>query len=325
MLNTPKDLSRLPKNYIEYYEKFILPSVTTYEAKRRQALKYAILMLGIMSLIGLPVVIIIVYYMQHLDSFFDVDKWNMHIVFWSGLIMLGAVMAPIWTYSSDVMKTIYPQVFKYFGNDYSFSEKSDLPNAILLNSGMMPEDADVKTENHVKGSFNDVGIEIVDTYIEVGTRRSKFPYFKGVCILLTMNKDFNGKTMVNRDGGIIKNSIIRAIMSAFGAYSRVRLEDPVFEKMFEIYATNQIEARYLLTTSFMERLLSLGEIYHGKVTASFYHRRLLLMIERRKGWFDKPGIFKKVTFIDESCSILSQMEEIHKIINLLKLTERTGV
>jgi hypothetical protein len=38
----------------------------------------------------------------------------------------------------------------------------------------------------------------------------------------------------------------------------VRLEDPRFEGQYEVYSTNQIEARALLTPAFMERFMALA-------------------------------------------------------------------
>lgn len=35
----------------------------------------------------------------------------------------------------------------------------------------------------------------------------------------------------------------------------VRLEDPEFEKIFVVYSSDEVEARYILSTSFMERLV----------------------------------------------------------------------
>src|SRR5436189_219873 len=46
--------------------------------------------------------------------------------------------------------------------------------------------------------------------------------------------------------------------------SRRRLEDPVFEKAFEVYGTDQIESRFILTPDFMERLLGLERTFQGK-------------------------------------------------------------
>ncbi len=39
----------------------------------------------------------------------------------------------------------------------------------------------------------------------------------------------------------------------------VHLEDPRFDGVFTVYSTDQVEARYLLTPTFMERLADLPE------------------------------------------------------------------
>ena len=46
---------------------------------------------------------------------------------------------------------------------------------------------------------------------------------------------------------------------------RIRLEDPEFEKQFEVYCDDQITARYVLTPAFMQRLKKLNERHKGQV------------------------------------------------------------
>lgn len=47
---------------------------------------------------------------------------------------------------------------------------------------------------------------------------------------------------------------------------RVRLVDPKFEKLFEVFSTDQIEARALLHPAFMERLMTLEDLFLQKAT-----------------------------------------------------------
>ena len=68
---------------------------------------------------------------------------------------------------------------------------------------------------------------------------------------LAMNKTFKGTTIIKRDRGKVAN-FFRSKMSGLES---VKLEDPKFEKLFDVYGNDQIEARYLLTPSFMERPL----------------------------------------------------------------------
>ncbi len=87
-------------------------------------------------------------------------------------------------------------------------------------------------------------------------------------ILLDMNKNFSGKTIVKRDTGIIGNWFTKKFRRKLDSYASrskllksVKLEDPIFEKKFEVYSSDQVEARYLLTTSFMERILELSNLF----------------------------------------------------------------
>jgi len=106
----------------------------------------------------------------------------------------------------------------------------------------------------------------------------------------------------------------------------VRLEDPNFEKRFEVFSTDQVEARYLLTPSFMERLMALSSLFNdAHIQCSFYDDRLLLMIPSSDDRFDAISAFQPVTFEQEINTILAEMALIFDIVTVLKLNERTGL
>ena len=44
--------------------------------------------------------------------------------------------------------------------------------------------------------------------------------------------------------------------SRFGRLEEIELEDPEFMEHFRVYSTDQVEARYILSPSMMERLLA---------------------------------------------------------------------
>ena len=48
----------------------------------------------------------------------------------------------------------------------------------------------------------------------------------------------------------------------------MKLENPDFEKTFDVYSTDQIEARYLLSPSMMERLLALEMCIRDSIKAA---------------------------------------------------------
>ena len=53
-------------------------------------------------------------------------------------------------------------------------------------------------------------------------------------------------------------------LGQMGKTQRVKLEGPVFEKAFEVYSTDQVEARFILTPDFMERLIGLERTFKGR-------------------------------------------------------------
>src|SRR6185503_18958233 len=76
---------------------------------------------------------------------------------------------------------------------------------------------------------------------------------------------------------------------------RVRLEDPVFEKVYEVYGDDQIAARALLNPAFMERLLALGERPDfGRPLALCSGRWLTFAMPKRLGrnLFEPPSFQK---------------------------------
>ncbi len=58
----------------------------------------------------------------------------------------------------------------------------------------------------------------------------------------------------------------------------VYFEDPIFEKHFAVYGTDQIEARYILTPSMMQGLVKLREKYDHDFTFSFANGKVCVVI-----------------------------------------------
>lgn len=106
------------------------------------------------------------------------------------------------------------------------------------------------------------------------TRTTWVTVFRGQCLSLKFHKRFLGRTLVTRDAGWFNS------FGGGGEMKRARLEDPVFEKAFEVYTTDQVEARFLLTPDFMERLVELEKAFHGgKLRCAFDQGRMYIALE----------------------------------------------
>jgi hypothetical protein len=252
---------------------------------------------------------------------------------------------PISRYNDSIKKIIFPHIFSFFGDDFRYATESLVGIETLEPSAILPAYDEAVLSDSIQGSHHGVTLDILWAHLREEresimeslsssilwkilwallrkvSNEEKATVFEGVFVFLSMNKRFLGKTIVKRDRGLMN----WADKPSEGL-ENVRLEDPRFEKDFEVYASNQIEARYLLTPSFMERLQGLSDLF-GKtdIQASFYNQNLLLMIPLTKRYFDTGSIFQPATFTEEIQSILEEMNLIFKIIEELKLHEKTGV
>lgn len=318
-----EDPPEAKRPFKEHYQRYILPHVQQFEEKRVAALRdlraRAIIAAAACSAIAVIAVFAMALRAQQGDGILTIAAFAMAgAVWWAS--------QPVLHYKSSVKSIIFPNVFCFFGDGYHYSEKSPLSVRDLESSGIIPHHDQEHTEDYIKGAYTDVAIELTEARMTKttgsGKHRRTVTVFQGIFILLEMNKNFSGKTIVTRDGGMIGNWF----NDAFNALENVRLEDPVFEKQFEVYSNDQIEARYLLTTSFMERLLQLSELFRSpKIQCSFYDNRLLLMIPSAYNRFETSSVFQPATFVQDITTILAEMDLIFQIIDLLKLNQRTGL
>lgn len=236
---------------------------------------------------------------------------------------------PARKFKKSIKDQIFPKVFSFFGTDFHYSAENRLSIDGLEKFAIIPDHNRQKAEDYVKGTYKGVTLEMNEARLKKvtgsGKRRRTRTVFKGIFVLLSMNKTFTGKTIVMRDAGAVGNWMKNAF-AGFASLETIRLEDPRFEKMFEVYGTDQVEARYLLTTSFMERLMALSTLFdNARLQCSFYEDQLLLMIPSRKDRFEPGSIFRPVTFVDDINMILQEMQLIFQIIDTLKLDQRTGL
>lgn len=83
-----------------------------------------------------------------------------------------------------------------------------------------------------------------------------FEVFAGVVGGFGLHRACPGLTIVTRERGLLGN----LIASLGSGIERVGLEDPVFERRFEVYGSDQVWSRTVLTATMLERLVRLDEV-----------------------------------------------------------------
>lgn len=105
---------------------------------------------------------------------------------------------------------------------------------------------------------------------------------------------------------------------------KVQLEDPEFMKLFSVYAKDQVEARYILSTSLMQRIKDLAKNKKDKYLISFRNNRISIANHSNKNNFE-ISMFKSITktkqtqaFYQELCAQLKIIDDLKLNINIWK-------
>ena len=105
----------------------------------------------------------------------------------------------------------------------------------------------------------------------------------------------------------------------------VKTEDVSFDKRFCVYSKDQVESRYLVTPSFMERMKNLETAFGTKkVKCSFYEDRLMFAMSSDKDLFELGSLYS-YSLMKHVNDFYNQINSIYDIIDHFKLYEKTGL
>ncbi|WP_291871564.1 DUF3137 domain-containing protein, partial [Maribacter sp.] len=111
--------------------------------------------------------------------------------------------------------------------------------------------------------------------------------FRGMFGWLAYPKKLHGHTVVLTNNQKLK--IDRFASFNFKKEQKVLLEDVRFTNKFVVYSTDQVEARYVLSTALMERVLALEEKFNRPILLSFHNEKMYLAVENTHGLFSFPS------------------------------------
>ncbi len=250
-------------------------------------------------------------------------------------IISGACTAIILTIAKTTGKAferkikaeVMPEFCKCLG-DFQWNPMFGVNSQLFAQAGVIPRKYDKEESDDIfKGTYKDVSIEINEvcykdiriTYDSKGRlRREEYTLFDGVVAELGMNKNFKSHTVVASD------SLLHG--SPVSGLRHTTLEDVTFEKMFDVFTNDEVEARYLLTPTFMERLINVKKAFKcDKLSCAFYRDKLFISIDTRKDMFVLGSLTKPA---DDEKQFFQMFEEITSIIELidqLKLDKKIGL
>lgn len=197
-----------------------------------------------------------------------------------------------------------------YGN-FSFSKKKDLISIWDIYKFGLYKKASCKIDDDtIVGVHNDSEIIINECCLN----SNDIAYFSGLLVKVKMKKNFSGTTVVGEK---------KFVTQVYGM-QKVQLESNEFEKYMSVYSTDQVEARYILTTGMIEKFNTLSRF--GRVNAAFSEGYAYLFIpsELGKNYFEVP-LDKPLLDENHFYNIFNEMSEIFSIIDSLNVNKDLGL
>jgi len=169
-----------------------------------------------------------------------------------------------------------------------------------------------KFEDQISGQAHGAKFLLHEAHLEkregTGKNRRWVTKFRGQLLVIEFHQKFLGRTIVLRDKGWLQGK-------KKDDMKRVGLVDPVFEKIFEAYGTDQVEARYLLTPTFMQRLVDLENSVDGKNIRFGFDGGMLFIAVETANRYEPGSMFKPLTETTRTQKILDEIGAIYDVID----------
>ena len=307
-------------NFREFYEQELRPDLESIDLRRRATNKKALTVL-------LITVVAVMSELLLIPGDTDFPKpVPVIITAFAGLVATGIVSE---SYRKEYKEKIIARITGYADEGLVYSPEGFIPMDTFVRSRIFTLSCDKYSgEDHFRGRIGKTDIEFSEVTAKhrsssgAGKNRSEeyTIIFKGLFIIADFNKHFKTHTVVLPDTAEkLFGKFGQTLQSAaFGRGELIRLEDPRFEKEFCVYGDDQVEARYILTPSLMERILAYRKKWNTNVHLSFLDSKVYIAISMYKDLFElrpfKPAA--DYNFIEESLRFLTLITEVVEDLSL---------
>jgi hypothetical protein len=212
------------------------------------------------------------------------------------LIFVGVVVAAVkylipgvtayMNYRSRFKHEVAGEVFKIVCPTAAYSPMQGVPQDIFDEPGIFNTRGGYGSDDRVRGKIGITPFEAADvtrSYSTGGKNSRTVIVFRGLFFHFDFNKRLTGTTIVQPASGSASSVGSRA------GLTEVHLENPTFAEAFTVYASDEVEARYILTPAMMEQILSLSRRTEKPIFLGFKSSRAYLGINYERPLFE-PGI-----------------------------------
>lgn len=238
----------------------------------------------------------------------------------AGVIGFGIAYQPLASVGQKLKREYCAAIADAMGATFTLGGFSPPAFPRMQELHLVPSFSRSSFEDLFTGTYDGSNFDLYESHLEQRHTDSKgrthySTVFRGQLIRLHFPRDFLGVTIVRRDAGVF--NVFGGGSGGGKKLERVRLVDPKFEKAFEVWGTDQVEARYLLHPVMMERLLELETNLKGKRLRCAFEGGDVMIAVEGGNLFEPGDLFKPLVdqsrarrIINEVASVVRVMEQV---------------
>ncbi len=251
------------------------------------------------------------------------------------LIIIAAIMGPLLArdYKHTFKTLIIPRIAYFIDSSLEYKIDGKIEQSLYMVSKIFPHKPDrYQGEDRVSGTIGATKICFCELHSQYKTTRrdSKghshtewHTIFKGLFFIADFNKHFSGSTVILPDSAEASFGKFGQWLQSwsFGRDELVKLDDPEFEKLFVVYGTDQIEARYILSPALMRRIVDFKTKTKRPTYLSFVGSMVFVAVSYNRGLFE-PKIFQSLLDFEGLCEYFEDLRLAAGIVEDLNLNTR---
>lgn len=297
--------------------------------------------ISIVAFVFLAIVLIGGWYLG--TNFLGKEFGATFFIKWAGTIGSIVVLALPFKLLEKVENNFYakyksvmlPEIIKHSAKNVDYFAGNYIAQNVFESSGLFPAQTiwSYKGSDLIKGKSDKTVFEFSQLHVmrkEVRQSNGKTEVsisdlFKGIFYTADFNKNFSGETYVVPDvarelfGGYLGESLNKSV----GGVNRpetqlVYMEDVEFEKQFAVFASDQQEARYILSPSLMQKITGLKSKFNNDMYLAFRNGSVYIGIESMNDFF-APNLFGNIDdyeTIEKHYLLLKNMFDIAEELGL---------
>lgn len=333
----------LPEGFEVYYNTTIEPELDRFDKKRRNGGRLMVLF-GVVALLGL----IATVWLNNKN----IGGTAVVVICVAGVVLaiLGLVLS--YQYMRKITKTaLVEPTCRFLGYEYTH-KPSGFPVKRFYDLKLIRRhrESSTHTEDLITGMHNGLPFQLCEVEIkdkrdnEEKKKNDKGILFRGLLFICEFPHDFSGETRVLHS---VDRTLLPKTAADGSALESVYLEESQFSQSFHIYSSDQVEARYVLNPSFMERLMDLVAHFNpmpdlseeaaeieqswlyqkmmklaNSVSVAFVDNQMLISIRTNDDRFEGGSVFKSLNDRQRVEKLLVELQVVPEILDTLALEEK---